>query len=286
MRQFILAKGYGSNDYNVAFYAADFSEEPLGTSVDAEKIKDKGEVNLILKRPVEDGGNVVIPFFNKNLSYSVMKYASSDNKNIKFKCSLTIKNADKIGDYSIIIAKKGMLFNERNKWTAMEFNKDIETAPADIAKALVKRINFNTIGHGIVASVEGAKITLEAEKVGQDYSVIGADLLTGVEVTYEASGSKAYGTAEYVQDLAEKAAADAGFEYTFKEANGYLYPNYPLNPLAVKDSEDTGFDIYTIRFAEPRQTKTTDEVVNQIVQIAVPSATSMTDFTDILDALK
>ena len=50
-----------------------------------------------------------------------------------------------------------------------------------------------------------------------------------------------------------------------------------MYPLAAPDSEDSGFDIYTIRCAEPRDVKTRDEVVHQIVQIAVPTGQSGID---------
>ena len=80
---------------------------------------------------------------------------------------------------------------------------------------------------------------------------------------------KPYGSAVYVADLADKAAADAGFEYTYDEGVDF-YPGYHLNPLAQPNAEDTGFDIFTIRCAEPRDVKTRDEVVHQIVQVAFP----------------
>ena len=72
-----------------------------------------------------------------------------------------------------------------------------------------------------------------------------------------------------------KAAADAGIEYTYKEASEYLYPDFPLNPLAQDDATDAGFTVYTIRFAEPREMKTVDQSINQIVQIAVPTSSAV-----------
>ena len=85
--------------------------------------------------------------------------------------------------------------------------------------------------------------------------------------------------------MANKAAADAGFEYTYDEFAG-LYPAYPLNPLAQSDKADTGFTVYTIRFAEPRDMKTRDEVVHQIIQIAYPTGSAaIATLKTILDAL-
>lgn len=276
MRQFILAKDYGIADYNVAFYSCEDDKTQLTT---ADKIKQAGEVQLVFKRPNDKGGNIVIPFMAKNFSYAFMEYSAEGNASNVFTCKVKVPDPNKIGDYSIIIAKKGLKFNERNKWTAMAFNKDIEGKSVDLAKDLADRINYNTTGHGIKAEAADGVITLTASEKGQDYVIKGADLLfdkidsdnnVGIDgdVTY---GMPAYGTAEYVQDLAEKAAADAGFEYTYRDSYYYLYPEYPLNPLAQPDAEDTGFDIYTLKFAEPRKVKTTDEAINQVVQIVFPS---------------
>ena len=86
--------------------------------------------------------------------------------------------------------------------------------------------------------------------------------------------------------MAEKAAADAGFEYTYRDAYYYLYPDYPLNPLKSADAKDTGFTIFTLRFAEPRDVKTRDEVVNQIIQVAYPTdAAAITTFETVCNAL-
>ena len=147
-----------------------------------------------------------------------------------------------------------------------------------IEKVNIELLNEN-IGAGLTATVEGAKITVTGKVKGEDYTIVLADELIDVELdtaANEAVVMPAYGSAEYVQDLANKAAADAGFEYTYEEGET-IYPGYPMYPLAAPDSEDPGFDIYTIRCAEPRDVKTRDEVVHQIVQIAVPTGQSGID---------
>ena len=89
-----------------------------------------------------------------------------------------------------------------------------------------------------------------------------------------------------VIDLANKAAADAGFEYTYQEAGELVRPHYPLNPLEVSDAADKGFTIFTLSFAEPRDVKTWDEVINQIVQVAFPTgAEQITTFETVCKAL-
>ena len=90
--------------------------------------------------------------------------------------------------------------------------------------------------------------------------------------------------AEQIKDLANKAAADAGFVYTYEDVD--VNPGYPLNPLAQPDSADVGYTIFTLRFAVPRHTKTRDEVVHQIVQVAFPTgATAIATVEAVLDEL-
>ena len=87
-----------------------------------------------------------------------------------------------------------------------------------------------------------------------------------------------------ITDLANKAAADAGIEYTYRDTYTELYPAYPINPLKQPDSADAGYTIFTLRFAVPREMKTRDEVVHQIVQIAFPTgATAIATVETILN---
>lgn len=241
-----------------------------------------GEAMLVLGRSSDKGGPVVLPIFNNNFSYVKGKYKASTT----FSANVTIPAPTKIGDYSLIVALKGVKFNERNKWTAMVHVKDVTITAADLATKLAAQINNNSEGSGVTAVAAAAKITITANKAGVDYEILGADELFGITVTVSANGIPAYGDAKYIQDLAEKAAADAGFEYTYRDAYYYLYPNYPLNPLAQPDADDNGYTIFTLCFAEPRDVKTRDEVVNQIIQVAFPTgATGIATFETVLKAL-
>lgn len=87
--------------------------------------------------------------------------------------------------------------------------------------------------------------------------------------------------------MANKAAADAGIEYTYRDTYTELYPAYPFNPLKQPDSADAGYTIFTLRFAVPREMKTRDEVVHQIVQIAFPTEAinAITTVENILKAI-
>lgn len=287
MRQFILA---GNVAYPtqatldaVAAGAVGFYYNNNGQlAVDNDGTHIVKEGMLVLGRAAEDGGPVVLPVFKNNFSYVKGAYQAAT----KFKATIQIAAPTRIGEYSLIVVKKGMLFNYRNKWTATVLVTDVTMSAADLAQALADQINNNTVGHGCTASVSTDTITVDANESGVDYDVVGADYLLGQKVTIATAGIPAYGDAAYVADLADKAAADAGFEYTFYTWTRNLYPNYPLNPLRAADAADKGYTIFTLRFAEPRDVKTRDEVVNQIIQVAFPTgAAGITTFETVCKKL-
>lgn len=288
MRQFILGK-------NVAYPTAAvtdlsklaagaigfFTSEGGDLVVDTDGSKIKKEGMLILGRANSDGGPVVLPIFKNKFSWTKSVYSAAT----KFKSSVTAPAGDKIGDYSLIIVKKGTKFNERNKWTATVHNTDVTTEATALANKLAAQINLNTSSHGCKATVNEAKVTVEAIEAGVDFALVPADLLTGFTVSDKATGFRAMNDASYVADLAAKAAADAGFEYTFMDDVHYMYPNYPLDPLKGSQAADTGFIVYTLKFAEPRNVRPVDDVVNQIIQVAFPTGTTVTTFETVLAAL-
>ena len=270
MRQFLLGKNVAypttalSNDSVVdgaiGFYfrKSDKTISPTATGTEITK-----DCMLIVNRPVDKGGHVVIPIHKNKFSYVKGVYQAGKVFNIPAPTT--------IGEYSMIVALKGVGFNQRNKWTASVYVKDVNKTANELAEALVKAINNNTVGSKVVATASEATLTIDGQVVGMDYEVIPADLLTGLAVTFTQKGEAAYGDAQYIIDLANKAAADAGFEYTYQEAGELMRPHYPLNPLEVSDAADKGFTIFTLSFAEPRDVKTRDEVINQIVQVAFPT---------------
>lgn len=289
MRQFLLGKNVAypttalSNndvvDGAIGFYFRKSDKTIFPTTTGAEITKD---CMLIVNRPVNKGGHVVIPIHKNKFSYVKGVYQAGK----VFKQVFTIPAPTMIGEYSIIVALKGVGFNQRNKWTASVYIKDVNKTANELAEALAKAINNNTVSSKVVATVSDATLSIDGEVVGMDYEVIPADLLTGLVATSTQKGEAAYGDAQYVIDLANKAAADAGFEYTYQEAGELMRPHYPLNPLEVSEAADKGFTIFTLSFAEPRDVKTRDEVVNQIVQVVFPTdATQITAFETVCKAL-
>lgn len=288
MRQFLLGKNVAyptalSND-SVADGAIGFyfrkSDNTISPTVTGTEITK--DCMLIVNRPVDKGGHVVIPIHKNKFSYVKGVYQVGK----VFKQVFTIPAPTTIGEYSMIVALKGVGFNQRNKWTASVYVKDVNKTANELADALAKAINNNTVGSKVVATASKETLTIDGQVVGMDYEVIPADLLTGLAVTSTQKGEAAYGDAQYIIDLANKAAADAGFEYTYQEAGELMRPHYPLNPLEVSDAADKGFTIFTLSFAEPRDVKTRDEVVNQIVQVAFPTgAEQITLFETVCKAL-
>lgn len=246
-------------------YLNDGAETLVKDAATAAGLKNRGMITW--KNPNSELGQIVFPFYKKDLSYSVSTYVAATI----FSASFTIASVEASSDYTVIIIKNGVKFNERNKWTSTIHAGKNDTVK-NIADKIAAHINANTVGSGVSATsdtkIEG-KITITAKKAGQSYTIVLADELQGLAVTTTA-GFPAINDAAAIKEMANKAAADAGFEYTYDEFAG-LYPAYPLNPLAQPDKVDTGFTVYTIRFAEPRDMKTHDEVVHQIIQIAYPT---------------
>lgn len=270
MRQFLLGK---SVDYptaltslavgQLAFVALVSGVETLDS--DGTKIKNKGYIYL--GKSDAKGGKLVVPIYKNNFSYSKMVYAAST----QYTGNFTIADVVAGSDYTVVVVKKGVGFNERNKWTATVSAKAADTVDT-IAAALASQITAN-VGAGVTAAASAGKVTVTAKEKGVDYELTLGDDLFGTAVT-QTHATAAVADAKYITDLAIKAAADAGIEYTYQDAGELIYPDFPLNPLAQDDSADAGFTVYTIRFAEPREMKTVDQSINQIVQIAVPTGTA------------
>ena len=270
MRQFLLGK---SVDYptaltslavgQIAFVALVSGVETLDS--DGTKIKNKGYIYL--GKSDAKGGKLVVPIYKNNFSYSKMVYAAST----QYTGNFTIADVVAGSDYTVVVVKKGVGFNERNKWTATVRAKAADTVDT-IAAALASQITAN-VGADVTAAASAGKVTVTAKEKGVDYELTLGDDLFGTAVT-QTHATAAVADAKYITDLAIKAAADAGIEYTYQDAGELIYPDFPLNPLAQDDSADTGFTVYTIRFAEPREMKTVDQSINQIVQIAVPTSTA------------
>ena len=244
---------------------------------DGTKIKDKGYI--FLGKEDAKGGDVIVPIYKNNFSFTKMIYQAAS----AYTGDFTIPAPTVGDDLTVVVVKKGVQFNERNKWTATMRVKDGQDASA-CAKELTEQLNNNPAS-GVKAVAAAAKITITAVNKGEDYKIALGDDLFGVAVT-ETPAVTPLADANYIKDLAMKAAADAGIEYTYQDPANLIYPGYPLNPLAQPDSVDAGYTVFTLKFAEPREMKTVDQSINQIVQIALPmGATAIDKVETILKAI-
>lgn len=275
MKQFVLAKSVvttGEITSLTADKALGFVPKGANSFV-ANGSAIVGEFNIV----VREGEYLnIIPAYKNKLTYTV----SQPEAATKYSSTVAVPSGEyEKGTYTLIIAKKGTQINEKNKWTVSSYlNK--KGAYADIIAAeLVKQIN--ALGF-VSASYASNKITINGEEAGVDYKVIPADMLMGNAVV-ETNAKLGQNSANAMIDLYNKCAADRGINYTYKYTD--IYPSMPFNPLKGADSADQGYILYTLRFAEPRITKTTDEVVNQVVHIAFPKGTTLTTFDGILNAI-
>lgn len=244
---------------------------------DGTKIKDKGYI--FLGKEDAKGGDVIVPIYKNNFSFTKMVYQAAG----AYTGDFTIPAPTVGDDLTVVVVKKGVQFNERNKWTATMRVKDGQDASA-CAKELAEQLNNNPAS-GVKAVAEAAKITITAVNKGEDYKIALGDDLFGVAVV-ETPAVTPLADVNYIKDLVMKAAADAGIEYTYQDPANLIYPGYPLNPLAQPDSVDAGYTVFTLKFAEPREMKTVDQSINQIVQIALPTgATAIAKVETILKAI-
>lgn len=207
----------------------------------------------------------------KTLEVTKATYAAATT----FTAKITVPTPTVGEHYTVIVTKKGTVFNERSNWSFTAMAKD--TTAANVAKQIAAQINANKYQLGVKAEYTGGAITITAVEAGKDYEVLGADALLGVAPTEVTNGKKAVCDKTYIQDLASRCAAGKGFNYAADDGKD-IYPGYPE---VVDESQ---YVLYTLRFAVPRvAAKQRDEVVYQIVHLAVPvGSASITDIDVIL----
>lgn len=284
MRQFILAKTFQATTANLdalADGAVGVYDSSTGvskqltysSSVVTNSIKTIGCLAVGTAK-----GTVTIPLHANKFSFVEGVYSPSAT----FSQKITIVKRGTVGDYTVIVAKKGQPCNERYKWTASYHVFDPDMTADDIAANLAKEINASCAGAGVKATVATNVITVSAFEAGVDYSIVLADNANLSTLGTATSGKKALFDAEAIKDMYIQAAADAGVEYTYQDGTSLIYPNYPLRQDAAMSA---GYKVITLKFAEPRAVGTTDEVVNQVVQVAFPSTYDTAAFKAVLGAI-
>lgn len=176
----------------------------------------------------------------------------------------TVTIASTTKEVGFMIVKKGAVPHERNTNTFTIIGTGTAaTDAATIVADFAKRNKVMALPFTVTNS--GAVITVTCTNTGDLYTVVGIGAATVAETT---AAKPATGDKAYVEQLASMCAAGKGFRDTDYQGREFL-PGYPENV------EDTTYTIYTLRFAVPRvSAKTRDEVVSQLVHIAVPTTGS------------
>lgn len=189
-------------------------------------------------------------------------------------------------EYGVVIIKKGVVPNERNTWYASIIAKT--TTAATEAGKLVDAIKAKTNDmFPVTASNASAVVTIEGLNIGEGWAVQLVDELSGTAFTanFPVEATPNIGDTAYIKDLAQRCAADKGFNY-LDQASKDIYPGYPetVEEIAQADIATKGYTIFNLHFATKRESgKTGDEQVWQYVHIAVPTNNaSLSDITEIL----
>lgn len=252
------------------FNKGTFIAAPTGTGdpVLAERIE------LVLGRAIADGGPEVIDFiYLRNLATVKSVYVAATT----FAATVTVPTVVVDEDYTIIVAKKGVVLNERNTYTATVRSVTGDTATT-IATKLVAQINNQTRASDVTAANTAGAITVTAVNAGEDYTLVPADAMVNIALTSVTQGIPAVNDAAFVEDLARRCAGAKGVIFTY-DGGGGLYKNYPINVSGT-------FTIYTLTFENPKLAGTTSgENVRQIVHIAVPTGAAQIATLDLILAL-
>ena len=152
MRQFILGSTSNAIDDGDPNYS-DFTTLPEGevgiyvkaagidklvdvTNTDVDAIKDIA--TLVLGRSSAKGGPVVLPIYRNHFSYSLLTPSAPVKADSRIN---NILAPTVVGEYGVIVAKKGIGFNEKNKFYCSVYIKDVTTTAAVLTSLLAAEIN-------------------------------------------------------------------------------------------------------------------------------------------------
>lgn len=195
----------------------------------------------------------------RRFSYTKTSYAAGT----KFSASITIPTPVEGKDYTLMMVKKGVVLNERNKWSATIKAKQGDTA-ATIATYLTNELKALGKNEAFIASLSMTTITVTGTNY-QDWELLAADDLFGTTVTTTTHGLPPVCDDAYIKDLYRQCIGDEG-----------IYGTDPSGMKLYKERtivSSTNWTLYTLQFYNPKPFKTTTgEDVRQIVHIAIPEA--------------
>ena len=165
--------------------------------------------------------------------------------------------------------KHGVPFNERNNWS-FSF-----VAPSDIVLNEVNVGAFTGLIDSeyakvedtlpVVISTSGTTINFESLDGESEFTVNVADDMPTMDVNSITHAKAAVNDTAYLKNLARQCAAGRGHNYTEGDVLD-LYPEFASVP------DNTTFTVFTLTWNVGRKSaKTRDEVVNQVLHIALPT---------------
>lgn len=198
----------------------------------------------------------------RRFSYTKTPYTAGT----KFSASITIPTPVEGKDYTLMMAKKGVVFNERNKWSATIKAKQGDTA-VTIATYLTNELKALGKNEAFTASLSTATITVTGTNY-QDWELLAADDLYGTTVT-TIHGLPPVCDDAYIKDLYRQCIGDEGI-YGTDPSGMKLYKERTI-------ASSSNWTLYTLQFYNPKPFKTTTgEDVRQIVYIAIPKGDAAT----------
>ena len=288
MKRFIFAKEFTSyasigelNDGQLGFYVLDPDYHTYVPVNNAEKYISENYKNTLYFVLNKKGEYLHIPISTNHFTAT----ATNGYNGNTFHGSVTIPEPTVDGHYTIILVKKGVKFNERNRWTAsipVKVGEDVATITAKLGKYFVD----NSTNLNIYVDGDDTHISIVGKNPREDFNIILADELSGAELTIENAESPVLDAA-WINDFAAKCASDAGYNYTYQEPNinlgcpfdivkeaAGMSSSAPDNVAPAEYILENGFDaesfvMFNLRFAVPRDVKTRDEVVHQTLHILI-----------------
>lgn len=288
MKQLLIVAKNKALNYNITSNDASLAELDNGAITFFDlKENGNGSHNLLSAAPTNNFGIAlgrnnskafVIPEVDVNtltISKALPKLGTS------FKRKFTFPTPVVGEEYTLLFIKKGTVPHERNTWHC-GIVAGSTTAATEAGK--LKTMIESKLGDKFTVTLSTADITITGKTIGDAWELKLIDKLSGVSF---AGGSDfvdaipTIGDKKFIEELASKCAAGKGFNHTFGEGKDFI-PGYPENveDLIVNNSGSSGastegYALYTLRFAVGRNSaKTRDEVVYQVVHIAVPITNS------------
>lgn len=239
-----------------------------------------GECSLVLGRASSNGGPIIVPFYAGGITYNKGVYRAGAS----FSATFTVPTPTTSSDHCILINKKGVGYNEKSSWNISVYVSRSSTTATEVAASIVAQINAHT-DLDVTASNSSAAVTIAGNTVGDDYSLSFSEGFYGVSTSSLTNGKTPLFDAAHIAKMANAAIAEFGIVGTDSDSRD-LYPSYPIDPLKGASSTDVGYTVFSLKFAEPRKTRPTDVLINQTIQLALPTgASAIASLVSILDVL-